>query len=57
MEADDRQLDELTKQVRQVIDGNRKFLDKLLDDEFEPEEEELETSIAPVKEETGGGEE
>jgi|PlaIllAssembly_1097288.scaffolds.fasta_scaffold3246511_1 hypothetical protein len=50
MEADDRQLDELTKQVRQVIDGNRKFLDKLLDDEFEPEEEELEEEPELVEE-------
>ena len=50
MEADDKQLDELTKQIRQVIDGNRKFLDKMLDDEFEPEEGELEEEPEVVEE-------
>jgi hypothetical protein len=32
-------LDEIARTVRQVIEDNRKFLDRIMDDEFEPENE------------------
>jgi hypothetical protein len=34
-------LDELTREIRKVISGNKKFLDKVMDDDFEPDEEEI----------------
>ena len=38
------ELDEMAKEIRKIIDDNRKFLDRLMDDEFEDaEEEETET--------------
>jgi hypothetical protein len=33
------ELDELTREVRKVIEENRKFLERVMDDEFEEEEE------------------
>ncbi len=32
-------MDELTRQIREVIKDNRKFLERIMDDDFEPEEE------------------
>jgi hypothetical protein len=38
------ELDELTREIRKLIAKNKKFLDRVMDEEFEPEEEEsLET--------------
>jgi HEPN domain-containing protein len=42
MPAEKEQLDELTREIRKVILDNRKFLDRVMDDEFEPEEEDEE---------------
>ncbi len=42
MAAEKDELDELTKEIRKVIADNRKFLNKVMDDEFEPEEDERE---------------
>mgnify|MGYP006954410916 CR=1 FL=1 len=33
------ELDELALEVRRVIDDNRKFLERIMDDEFEPEDD------------------
>lgn len=33
------ELDELTQEVRRVIEDNRKFLERIMDDEFEEEPE------------------
>ncbi|HEY6007528.1 MAG TPA: hypothetical protein VIU40_04335 [Geobacteraceae bacterium] len=33
------ELDELGKEVRKIIEANRKFLDRIMDDEFEAEDE------------------
>jgi len=34
------ELDELSKEIRKIIEGNRKFLDRVMDEDFEPEESE-----------------
>jgi hypothetical protein len=45
-------VDELTSKIRQLINENRKFLDRIMDDDFEPEEgEEREEEEAGVLEE------
>ncbi|WP_298436545.1 hypothetical protein [Geobacter sp.] len=31
-------LDELSREIRKVIDANRKFLERVLDDDFDPDE-------------------
>jgi len=36
LERDD--LEELEKEVRKLLDDNRKFLERVLDDDFEPDE-------------------
>ncbi len=33
-------LDELSKEIRKLISKNKKFLDRVMDEEFEPEGEE-----------------
>jgi hypothetical protein len=33
------ELDELTQEIRRVIEDNRKFLERVMDDEFEAEDE------------------
>lgn len=33
------QMDELTREVRRVIEENLRFLERVMDDEFEPEDE------------------
>ena len=46
------ELEELARDIRQLINDNRKFLDRILDDDFEPEEgEEREEEEAGVVEE------
>ena len=32
-------IDELGKEIRKIISENKKFLDRIMDDEFEPDEE------------------
>jgi len=32
-------LDELSKEIRKIISENKKFLERIMDEEFEPEEE------------------
>lgn len=34
------ELDELSREIRKVIENNRKFLDHVMDDDFEPEDAE-----------------
>jgi hypothetical protein len=34
------ELDELTREISKLIAKNKKFLDRVMDEEFEPEEEE-----------------
>lgn len=34
------ELEELSREIRKVIEGNRKFLDRVMDEDFEPEEPE-----------------
>ena len=42
-------LDELSKEIRKIISDNKKFLDRVMDDEFEPDTEE----VTEVEEEAG----
>lgn len=39
MERDRHELDDLTREIRRVLADNRTFLDRILDDDFEVEEE------------------
>jgi hypothetical protein len=39
MDGEKNELDDLTRTVRQLINDNRKFLDRIMDDDFEPEDE------------------
>jgi hypothetical protein len=32
------ELDELSREIRKVIENNRKFLDRVMDEDFEPED-------------------
>lgn len=36
---DQNELEELTHSIRKIVTDNRKFLEKVLDEDFEPEEE------------------
>jgi hypothetical protein len=33
------ELDEMSREIRKIISENKKFLDRIMDEEFEPEEE------------------
>ena len=44
MPAEIAQRDELTREIRKVILDNKKFLDRIMDDEFEPDEEKEEST-------------
>ena len=33
------ELDEMSREIRKIISENKKFLDRIMDDEFEPDEE------------------
>jgi hypothetical protein len=33
------ELDELSREIKKIISENKKFLDRVMDDEFEPDEE------------------
>lgn len=39
MDKEKTELDELTQEITRIISDNRKFLDRVMDDDFEPEEE------------------
>jgi len=39
MEKEKNELDELTREINKIISDNKKFLDRVMDDDFEPEEE------------------
>jgi hypothetical protein len=39
MDAEKNELDELSREIKKIISGNKKFLEKVMDDEFEPDEE------------------
>ena len=36
---DQNELEELARSVRKIVTDNKKFLDKVMDEDFEPEEE------------------
>lgn len=38
MEKETTEVDDLTREIRTIIADNRKFLEKMMDDDFEPEE-------------------
>ncbi len=40
MESEKNELDELSRDIRKIIADNEKFLTRVMDDDFEPEEEE-----------------
>ncbi|MGD0843946.1 MAG: hypothetical protein ABSA06_06215 [Geobacteraceae bacterium] len=33
------ELDEMSREIRKIISENKKFLDRIMDEEFEPDEE------------------
>ncbi|HTP65002.1 MAG TPA: hypothetical protein VMJ66_06390 [Geobacteraceae bacterium] len=41
MDTEKNELDELTREIKKVIAGNRKFLKRVMDEDFEPEEGEI----------------
>jgi len=43
-------LDELTRNIRHLIDDNRKFLQRIMDDDFEPEEQEEQEEAGVIEE-------
>ncbi len=45
------ELDELTREISRLISDNKKFLDRVMDDDFEPDEEELEDGEEEILEE------
>ncbi len=51
MDGEKNELEDLTREIRQLIKDNRKFLDRITDDDFEPEEQEGEEEEAGVIEE------
>ncbi len=44
MDQEKNELDELSKEIKRVIAGNKKFLKRVMDEDFEPEEEECEAT-------------
>ncbi len=42
MDKEKNELDELSREIKKVIAGNKKFLKRVMDDDFEPEEDERE---------------
>lgn len=42
MEKENNPLEEMEQEIKRLIADNRKFLDKITDDGFEPEDEETE---------------
>jgi hypothetical protein len=39
MDTEKNEFAELSKEIRKIISENKKFLDRVMDEEFEPEEE------------------
>ena len=39
MDKENNELDELTREISKIITDNKKFLARVMDDDFEPEEE------------------
>lgn len=39
MDKEKNELDELTQEIGKIIKDNKKFLDRVMDEDFEPEEE------------------
>jgi hypothetical protein len=44
------ELDELSREIKKVIADNKKFLDRVLDEEFEPDEEVDEEEAGTIEE-------
>lgn len=42
MDEANSELDELSREIRKIISDNKKFLDRVMDDEFEPDEDQAE---------------
>jgi hypothetical protein len=47
---DQKELEELARNISNIIQDNRKFLEKVLDEDFEPEEESEEDSAEDFEE-------
>jgi hypothetical protein len=45
MDKEKNELDELTQEITRIISDNRKFLARVMDDDFEPEEEDGEEEV------------
>jgi hypothetical protein len=43
VDAEKNELDELSREIKKVIAGNKKFLKRVMDEDFEPEQEESES--------------
>jgi hypothetical protein len=41
MDELEKDLDELAREIRKVISGNKRFLDKVMDEDFEPDADEV----------------
>ena len=39
MVEENTELDEMSREIRKIISENKKFLDRIMDEEFEPDEE------------------
>ena len=50
MDSEKNELDELSREIKKVISDNKKFLDRVLDDEFEPDEEADEEEAGTIEE-------
>ncbi len=44
MRTEKNELDDLSRQVKKLIEENKKFLDRVMDDEFEPEGDDEESA-------------
>ena len=44
------ELEELSREIRRIITDNEKFLARVLDEEFEPEEEDAKKEDEPIEE-------
>jgi hypothetical protein len=51
METEKNELEELAEEIRKTIADNRKFLERVMDDDFEPEEGDLDQGGEEVVEE------
>lgn len=51
MDKEKNELEELTREITRVIADNKKFLDRVMDDDFEPELDEEEEGEEEIMEE------